>query len=483
MLNCKSVLIFVLFAVMALFAEPVNCRIQSVVWTGEHSEFDEAEMAKVLGEPCDVWQAVAAKLTRYYEDQGFVAAQISGTLSRMDSGAVTENLGYESAALTVRTHRGAGYVWAPAENLVPTGTKPEVFRRLSGIEEGAPVSLTDLERAERKLARVGYFEKKAPVKLFRDPARNRLVPAFSMESATVSEAEALLTYESEDNVWEGMLNVNLYNILGTARDLQMEGFTGEDSRHLHGRYKEPWIFGSAWNVVLRGSFDEETIADESAVDDDEHVEREILGEIGITRDIGFDFAIGVYFGITEDDKRSTFEMSYISLDRFALPRDGWKVEASATWKMDRPDSLDNILATSARVARYMPLYGNFITRFSGAAGGIFHTDAAYRRTDMFALGGMDSFKGMAYQQLRSRTYGFSEFALLWQDGYDLSIEAFYQPGLYRRALPEQGWAREQDYGIGFTQYRKNWSINLYYALRNGCDYLEGILGFGVRTLF
>ena len=117
------------------------------------------------------------------------------------------------------------------------------------------------------------------------------------------------------------------------------------------------------------------------------------------------------------------------------------------------------------------------------AGGIFPTGADLRRQDLFALGGPGDFKGVPYRMLRSRAYGFSELALLWQDGYDLSIEAFYLPGLYRRLQPGHGWAREQDYGIGFTQYRKNWSANIYYALRNGCDFLEGIIGFGVKTLF
>ena len=132
---------------------------------------------------------------------------------------------------------------------------------------------------------------------------------------------------------------------------------------------------------------------------------------------------------------------------------------------------------------YYTLYGNFIARFAGMAGGIFPTEAALRRADLFALGGPADFKGMQYRMLRSRSYGLSEFAVLWQDGYDLSIEAFYQPGLYRRLSPGHGWAREQGYGIDFTQYRGNWSVNLYYALRNGCDFLEGILGFGVKTLF
>ncbi len=478
------------------------CTVDSIAWKGEHTAFDETQMKGALGQPCDAWKAAAAKLTRYYEDQGFIAARVRGEVRHVAAGANAGAVsGTESPAgelrernvLEIEIQRGAGYVWAPPENLDSSGTKREVFAKLSGIEAGEAVSLTDLERSERRLSRIGYYNRTAPTRLFRDPARNRIVPVFSMRKANVSEAEGVLTYSSEDNVWEGKLDVNLYNIAGTARDLQLEGFTGENTRHLSGSYKEPWILGTAWNVVVRGNFDEETldapadggngdVADTSDAAQ-ETVERVIVGEAGITRDIGFDFSIGVFFGISEDDKHTSFEMSYVSLDRFVLPRSGWRMDASATWKMNRPDSLDNYLSATANVTAYYTLYGNFIARFAGMAGGIFPSGATLRRTDLFALGGPGDFKGMQYRMLRSRAYGLSEFALLWQDGYDLSIEAFYQPGLYRRLVPGHGWAREQGYGIGFTQYRNNWSVSLYYALRNGSDYLDGIIGFGVKTLF
>jgi len=137
----------------------------------------------------------------------------------------------------------------------------------------------------------------------------------------------------------------------------------------------------------------------------------------------------------------------------------------------------------AAFVHYVPLYKNFIVRYSAAAGTLLPSGGSFAREDLFALGGINSFKGMMYGFMRTRAYGFSQAAFLWQDGYDLSIELFYQPGLYRRMKPFHGWAREHDYGIGFTQYRKSWSFSIYYALRNGCDYLDGVLGFGAKTLF
>ncbi len=449
-----------------------DCHVQKIRWTGERSDADEMQLDAAVGVPCDGWRPIAQKLERYYEDRGFLAATVKGSVDSLGT-------------LSVELQRGAAWVWAGAENLDSAKTDADVFRKLTGLEVGSYASPLDLERADRKLSRMGYYERTAPARMFRDPGRNRIVPVFSMRAAAVSEAEALLIYSSEDNVWEGHVNVNLYNILGTARDLQLEGFTGEDSRRLHGMYKEPWIFGSPWNVVARGNFDEETLITADGERDSaeaEYIERLVVGEIGITREIGFDLTLGVFLGMSEDDKHSSFEMSYVSLDRFALPRSGWNLKGSLTYKMDRPDSLDNYLMVSANVIRYMPVYKNFIARFSGAAGSIFSTDAALKRTDLFALGGMNSFKGVEYQMVRTRAYGYSELALMWQDGYDLSIEGFYMPGLYRPAT-NHGWTREQDYGLAFTQYRKNWSVNFYYALRNGESYLDGIVGVGVKTLF
>lgn len=456
----KRVLTYMLliaaFAVTAFAKE--GCRVQRVVWTGEHSEGDEIYTSPLVGAPCDSWKFAAEKLVADYENQGFISAEVLGNV---DSAGV----------LTVELRRGSAFVWAGSENLDSSGTMPEVFRKLAGLTAGDPVRPLDLERAENRLSRLGYFQQTAPAQMFRDPSRNRIVPVFSMRGAAVSEAEALLTYSSQNNVWEGTVDVSLMNILGTARDLQVIGFTGENSRRLEGFYKEPWILGTEWNLVARGYFDDDSST------------RDAYGEIGITRNIGFDFTIGVFVGVGDNEKTSSLEISYVSLDRFNLPRSGLRMDGSAVWNMARPDSLDKYLRLKASIVKFVPLYKNWIVRAGGQAGGLFATDAKLDRSDYFALGGMNDFKAMDYRFLRTRAYGFSEFALLWQDGYDLSVEAFYQPGLIRSMAPEHGWKEEHEYGLSFTQYRKNWSINFYYALRNGENYLDGIVGVGVKTLF
>ena len=452
-------LIWIVILVMAVYASAADpCRIISVQWNGTHEPYEESQVQALVGKSCESWPLTRDRIVNYYENHGFLAAKISGEIDA-------------SGVLTVEMERGSAWVWAEPENADSSGSKPDVFRKQTGIIAGDLVSPQDLERSDMKLARLGYYNRVEPVQMFRDPSRNRIIPLYHMQAAAVSEAYALLTYSSETDVWEGNVNVSLYNILGTARDLLLEGYTSDDARRLEGSYKEPWILGTNWNLIARGYFDEDSST------------RDAYGELGVSRDIGFDFTVGVFLGVGSSRKTSSLELSYVSLDRFVLPRSGTRFDGSIVWNMDRPDSLDNYLKASAKFSRYLPLYGNWITRFSGAAGGIFPTDASLDRFDYFELGGMDSFRGMDVRFARSRAYGYSEFAILWQDGYDLSIEAFYQPGLYRAFRPEHGWKREQDYGVAFTQYRGNWSVNLYYALRNGENYLDGIIGFGLKTLF
>ncbi len=448
----------ILFLLMLSTSNAADCRITEVRWDGEREFYEESQVQTLVGKPCENWVPMRDRLLRYYENHGFLAAKFIGEIN-------------DAGVLSVKRERGSAWVWAEPENLDSSGSKPDVFRRQTGIVAGELVSPQNLERSDMKLARLGYYNQVAPVQMYRDPTRNRIVPVYHMRAAAVSEAYALLTYSSETDVWEGNVNVALYNIMGTARDLLVQGYTSDDARRLEGSYKEPWIFGTAWNVIARGYFDEDSST------------REAYGEIGVSRDIGFDFTVGVFLGVGNNRKTSSLELSYVSLDRFVLPRSGTRFKGTLMWNMSRPDSLDNYLKASAKLSRYLPLFGNWITRFIGAAGGIFATDATLDRLDYFALGGMDSFRGMDVRFLRSRAYGYSEMALLWQFGYDLSIEAFYQPGLYRAFGPYHGWKREQDYGLAFTQYRGNWSVNLYYALRNGENYLDGIIGFGLKTLF
>ena len=318
-------LLFVLIACAHVFAtpSPENCRITAVQWVGERESYEDSQVQALVGKSCESWPLTRDRILSYYENRGFLAAKIEGDVD-------------SSGKLTVSLDCGMAWVWASPENMDSSGSKPDVFRRQTGIVAGDLVSPLDLQRSDMKLARLGYYNRTAPVQMFRDKNRNRIVPVYHMQAATVSEAYALLTYSSETDVWEGNVNVSLYNIRGTARDLLLEGYTAEEARRLEGSYKEPWIFGTDWNAIARGYFDEDSST------------RDAYGELGVSRDIGFDFTVGVFVGVGKHRKTSSLELSYVSLDRFVLPRSGTRFQGVVAWNMDRPDSLDNYLKASAK---------------------------------------------------------------------------------------------------------------------------------------
>lgn len=103
--------------------------------------------------------------------------------------------------------------------------------------------------------------------------------------------------------------------------------------------------------------------------------------------------------------------------------------------------------------------------------------------DLFALGGVSSFKGYRNSFFRSRAYGFSECMLEWQAISSTAFQAFYQPGIYRARSPEHGWKKVYSYGLGISQYRERWNISIYYARNSNASFLEGLLHLNVKTVF
>ena len=209
----------ILFLLMLSTSNAADCRITEVRWDGEREFYEESQVQTLVGKPCENWVPMRDRLLRYYENHGFLAAKFIGEIN-------------DAGVLSVKRERGSAWVWAEPENLDSSGSKPDVFRRQTGIVAGELVSPQNLERSDMKLARLGYYNQVAPVQMYRDPTRNRIVPVYHMRAAAVSEAYALLTYSSETDVWEGNVNVALYNIMGTARDLLVQGYTSDDARRL-----------------------------------------------------------------------------------------------------------------------------------------------------------------------------------------------------------------------------------------------------------
>lgn len=373
----------------------------------------------------------------------------------------------------VRLERGNAWVWASAENREYSKSRKETFSRLSGLEAGSLVRLSDLERAERKLIRTGYFESTAPPKLFRDSVRSRLFPVFSMRDLSVNSVEGFVSYASgEDGGFAGNIELSLYNIRGTGRDLNVSGVSGDWERSVSALYKEPWLFGSGWSGIVRASFQ------------DDSTSREALLEAGLSRSVGFFFEFAVLGGIGNDRLAYTLETEFKNMDRIVLPRHGQRLSGIFRVTRERSDSSHAFITDlHADGEFFTPLSQGVVLHSSFSVGTLLPTDRQFRKSLLFSLGGLKNLKGYRPGFFRTRAYGISELDLQWRVMENLALHGFLEPGLHRAEAPAHGWSDTYSYGLGISQYRASWSFSLFYALHRGAGALDGLLHFGIKALF
>lgn len=373
----------------------------------------------------------------------------------------------------VLIERGNAWVWAAAENRETSKSRKETFARLSGLVAGSLVRLSDLGRAERKLIRTGYFESTAAPKLYRDSVRNRLFPVFSMRDLSVSSVEGFATYASGENGgFSGNIELFLYNMRGTGRDLSVSGNSGDWERSVSASYKEPWLLGSGWNGILRGSFEEDSTY------------RAALLEAGLSRSVGFLFEFAVLGGVGNDRLTYALETEFKNVDRTILPRHGQILLGVFRLTRERSDS-SRAFVTELRASGefFTPIARTLVLHSSFSLGTLLPTNRHFGRRFLFSLGGLENLKGYRPGFFRTRAYGISELDLQWRMMENLALHGFLEPGLHRAASPAHGWSDTYSYGIGFSQYRGSWSFSLFYALHRGTDALGGLLHFGVKALF
>ena len=421
------------------------------------TEFSEEEIRQLKSADSLERTKILVGMQQEFENAGFVGAEV-----------------YEKCkgdTLFLIKKRGEAFVYGEVRNKYPLKTKPHIFAKLSGIESGEKVALADLTRASKKLERTGYFIQTRNAELYREKGRNRLVPLFYMEESSNSFVEGLLTYSSEDNSWIGVLDVSLKNILGTARNLEVQGVSGDASHQISFNYLEPWLFSSAWNGKLRGFIEDDSLYNDA------------LLEIGVSRMIAFEWEFSLFGGAGNDEWTSALEISYQTMNSFNLPTQGTSLNGKIFWKNYRKKKKEDYVLLEGNFEKLLPIYGSWILRFGFAGGTLLPTSTSFLPEDLIGLGGVNSWKGFRKDFLKTRAYGNTELALRFQGLWNTAFEVFYQPGIYRGVTPRHGWIEEHQYGLGIIQYRSSVAISLYYAMRPSLRFEEGFLHLGVKALF
>lgn len=449
---------FILFF-CAVVLNAADCRVGKISFTGDFDEISSQNFAGMEGAPCRSLEERVREHVFDLTETGYPFAKIS---VESDS----------SGNFRLDLDRGNAWVWAAAENAEQSRSGKETFARLSGLESGTPVRLSDLERARRKLVNSGYFESTEGARVFRDSLRHRLVPVFWMRDLPINSVEGILSYASGDEGgFAGNLELSLYNMRGTGRDLEISGETGDLTHSLSAFYREPWILGTGFDGIVRGNFEEDSTY------------RDFLFEAGVSRDVGFFFDFAVLGGIGKDRWTYTLEGSFKDEDRVILPRHGVSLEGMFRVIRDRDSARAYSSVLQANGHFLTPIRDGWVLQTSFAAGTLLPTDRSFSRSDLFSLGGIESLKGYRPGFFRTRAYGVTEADLQWHALERTAFHAFFEPSLHRALPPGHGWVDTYSYGFGISQYRSSWSFSLYYALHSGADALDGLLHFGVKALF
>lgn len=370
-----------------------------------------------------------------------------------------------------RIARGTAWVWAPAVQKGGGKTRPEVFASLAGLEAGEPVILRDIPRAERRLARLGYYEKQGEQSLYRIARRNRLVVGFPLRDVSSNRLEAALAYDGTGDGWNGNVDLELRNMLGTARDFSFHGENGPLRRAGSLYYKEPRLLGLRWDAKLRGALYEE----------DSLRERSIEAEL--VRRLGFEWEYILGGGLGSRDWRSSVGLAYDGRDRLPLPREGRA--ASALLRILGPrgdDTTEQRVQMEWQLERLWAFGPDWGMRFTGK-GATMVPSRDYGGVYLFSIGGRDDFLALRPYSVRTRAYGIVETDWQWVGLKNSALHVFFQPGLYRQRLPQHGWARVYGYGFGWEQAGSAWSVSLYYSLTPDLAPNEGLLNMSVRTYF
>lgn len=370
-----------------------------------------------------------------------------------------------------RVERGTGWVWAAAVQQPQGRTQPAVFTRLSRLEVGSPVVLADVPRSERFLARTGYFVPEGETRFYRIAQRNRLVPLMPLRDVAASRLEAMVAYDGTGSGWSGMLELDLKNLQGTARDFRFSAENNPEQRLGSVYYKEPMLLESPWDMVLQAHvFEADSLEERTA---------EMEGRY--QADFEWQWIVGG--GVGTRDWRSLLSVRYDDRDRLLLPTKG--KQALLSIQLLGPRSGDTAQQRVWLEGSWNSLHSlspHWAFRAS-AQGATLLPAWDYDRYYLRAVGGVDDFRALRPYSVYTRAYGLMEWDGQWRQIQGLVVHLFAQPGFYRARKPQQGWRRVWGYGLGWEQIGESWSVLLYYTLMQDLGLDQGLLNFSVRTYF
>lgn len=493
------IIISLLICGVTLFVNPIYAKSNNEIII-DSIELDGDLNNKVIeiinlykGEICDQRQVYSLKteLSDWHDENGFILAKFLISLNQTNQNCI----------LKVKSDRGSKWLLGDVKlnnyeknyskekkdsSVFFTKTKPNVLAKMTKLNEGDVFSVKNLNLAEERLWRSGYFEE-INLRLARDPIRNVIYPVFDLKDAKSSRIEAMVGYDSEN--FQGFVDLELNNIGGTARNLKASINILDDYQEVNISYKEPWLFASPINLLLGG----EIIRLDTTYGRD-------YGEIGLSMALGFRAEVSLFSGyqrvydtdslsqneFSEESWINRLEYSWSSFNRAIWPSSGIRFWGSSEFPYQISDSTrsyDFSTKLKASFAGVLSLKNEnkFVLSYEIkglAAYPSISSDEFIIRTKLFEMGGVNSVLGLR---------GYKERSLITDRAVVLSQEFAWRVNRYNSlfVFGDEAWLDDLKigfnpdlylgYGLGWEQKKSSWTIALMLALNadtalNGGNY-------------
>jgi len=383
-----------------------------------------------------------------------------------------------------------------------TKTREKTLQRMSLLERGETYDYRRIQRAIEKLSRSGYFASVYQEVLTRDSVKHLVYPILNLSDLKANNISGILGYNNEDNREgsgvNGFIDINLVNLLGTARDLEFHFAAQNRERQINFVYTEPWILtlpvGASFNLshLMEDSLYVETSYGTTLFQDINFNSRYNLSFLRQFNETFFfkDSFTGFVDTLIFTSSKSTAFISGIELIQ------DWRNKVPSTFSgglmktrfngiKRNEDSRDTYLMQNLSESHFwFPLGKRFILKTKTAAAVSLPLKTSLEnRGNLFQLGGTNSIRGYREKEFLTDAYVYNNIELHYLLSVRNRILLLADPGLVNKPVGDFYWNQVFGYGFGFDLGSREWVFAIRYALSRQRSFSNGLLHVKIENRF
>ncbi len=201
------------------------------------------EMLQIVEEEIfryDVLQQDMMRISRLYQDAGYANVRVNPLTPHLDPETHTMDVTFD-------IQRGERVHLGRIEVVGNTKTRDQVIRRELQIEEGDLFSASAIERSQRRIERLGYFEA-VNVTTQQTQTPEVMDLRIEVEEMPTGSFQLGAGLSSQENfIFQGQ--VSQENLFGRGQSLQLSVQASSIRQLFNLRFAEPRLFGSQWHFA------------------------------------------------------------------------------------------------------------------------------------------------------------------------------------------------------------------------------------------